>query len=72
MTAAYAAIEHGTTIVPDTVSKSDSQSMRKWLSCRAGYAVPDGMGDFAMRDQFARQSQGVVEIARVILTRDTA
>lgn len=65
---AFAAIENGADIVIDTVSSHDRDAMIKWLAYRAGYVVPHGMGDFAIRDQFARQSLGRAKIETVEIT----
>ena len=45
-------------ILIDTVSTSDRAAMISWLIVHAGFMVPHGMGDFAIRDNFARYSKG--------------
>lgn len=69
---AWAAVEHGNGIVVDTISSSEQESRKKWLSVRGGYKVPDGMGDFAIREKFGRLALGVVEIKRVTTAVDGA
>ncbi|RWN55870.1 MAG: hypothetical protein EOR99_35045 [Mesorhizobium sp.] len=49
----YAAVYDGHIFV-DTVSQHERTAMVNWLVVHAGFAVPNGMGDFAIREQFAR------------------
>lgn len=63
----WAAVELGR-VIADTVSSNDSDPRKKWMALRAGYIVPDGMGDFTMREQFTRLSNGHVTIKRVAVS----
>ncbi|MER9355511.1 hypothetical protein NKI61_19775 [Mesorhizobium sp. M0514] len=49
----YAAVYNGHIFI-DTVSQHERAAMVNWLVVHAGFAVPQGMGDFAIRDHFAR------------------
>ncbi len=65
MSKAWAAVE-GTEILVDTVSSTDRAAMVNWLVTKAGFMVPQGMGDFAIREHFARLSKPAgVTIERV-------
>lgn len=65
---AYAAVENGTDIMLDTVSSHERAAMVNWLVTRAGFMVPQGMGDFAIREHFARLADGVAKIEPVEVT----
>jgi hypothetical protein len=49
----WAAVQDGNILV-ETVSPHDRAAMVNWLVTRAGFMVPAGMGDFAIREHFDR------------------
>ncbi len=52
----YAAVFDGRILV-DTVSQHERAAMVNWLVVHAGFMVPTGMGDFAIREHFARLAE---------------
>lgn len=52
MARGYAAVFDGESILVDTVSSTERAAMVNWLVVHAGFAVPAGMGDFAIRERF--------------------
>lgn len=53
----YAAVTTDGEILTDTVSSHERAAMVNWLVVHARFMVPGGMGDFAIRDQFAIRSK---------------
>lgn len=69
MAKGFAAVVDGERILVDTVSPTDSAAMVNWLAVHAGFLVLKGMGDFAIREHFARLSkERNVKIAPVDIT----
>jgi len=57
MARGYAAVINGDRILVNTVSDTDRAAMVNWLVVHAGFPAPHGMGDFAIREHFARMSK---------------
>lgn len=49
----YAAVYDGSIFI-DTVSQHERGAMVNWLVVHAGFNVPMGMGDFAIREHFTK------------------
>jgi hypothetical protein len=61
---AYAAVKDGTEIFINTTATTEAVAMRRFLEM-CNYRVPDGMGDFAVREKFFDYAQGRVKIEPV-------
>lgn len=66
---AYAALTAAGVILVDTVSPHDRAAMVNWLVVYGGFMVPNGMGDFAIREHFDRLAKPAgVTIGHVTVT----
>lgn len=64
---AWAVVQNGDIFV-NTTSSTDRGSMIRFLEEIAGIQVPEGMGDFAIRDRFANvAAQHNCRVERVVL-----
>ena len=70
MARGYAAIQGGTIIV-NSISEHERAAMVNWLVVCAGFMVPAGMGDFAIRENFDKFAKPLnVSVKRVNIEVD--
>ena len=65
-TKGYAAIVNGNFIAVRTVSDSERTAMVNWMITGANFVTPHGMGEFAIKEHFAKLTKDIdVKIQRV-------